>query len=149
MKTAVTLFTMIVIAPTATVTTLVLYHPDRWDGTLSLGKIVGMAFFGLVTVPLWFTYIPALIFAPIIIRRITSHPAFFSSPLPIFISVALFAGAVAGICVLLPVIAPAAFDSRDLALNWLCAGAVSGGISSLIIGTSSRFVDRGASTHKP
>ena len=149
MNTALSTLTMLVVAPIAAVTTLVLYQPDRWGGTPTVSTILVMAFFGLITVPLWLTYIPALVATPFIMRRLASRPAFASVPLPTFIFVSALAGALGGVCILSPAILMATSDSRDLVLNWLCAGAVAGAISFPIITALYRASARGTSSHAP
>ena len=149
MNAALSTLTMLVVAPVAAVTALVLYQPDRWGGTPTVGTILVMAFFGLITVPLWLTYIPALIATPFIMRRLACRPAFASVPLPTFIFISALAGAFGGICILSPAILMAASESRDLVWNWLCAGAVAGAVSFPIITSLYRVSAHRTSIHAP
>jgi hypothetical protein len=92
-----------------------------------------MTFFGLITVPLWPTFIAALVLAPLAARHITTHPRFSNLSPPLFASLSLLAGAAGGIGVMLPIVVLALTDSFALALNWAGAGAVSGAVTSLLV----------------
>lgn len=87
---------MLTIAPIVAAATLVCWHPDRWGGSVSPLNIIVMAFFGLFTVALWPTYIPAIIFAPLLMRWVAAHRAFRTCPLPLLFGLSLSIGAVAG-----------------------------------------------------
>ena len=50
--------------------TLVSFNPERWGGSMSLQNILMIAFFGVITVPLWITYIPSIIMVPIFMKKI-------------------------------------------------------------------------------
>lgn len=133
---------MLTIAPFAAAATLVCWSLDRWGGSLNPLNIAIMAFFGLFTVVVWPTYIPAIILAPLLMRRIASYRAFTALPLPLLVGLALLLGSVAGVCVLAPVVFLSLSDSRALVLNWVGAGAVSGALTLTVIFLIYRYVPR-------
>ena len=63
MKAILSIAAMLTVGPLVAVTTLVCWQSERWAGSLNPMAIVVMALFGLLTVPLWPTYIPALVWA--------------------------------------------------------------------------------------
>ena len=134
---------MLTIAPVVAATTLVCGHPDRWGGSMSPLNIVVIAFFGLFTVPLWPTYIPAIMVTPLLMKWVAAHPAFRTFPLPLLFALSLLIGAMAGVCVLAFVIVLSASDSTELALDWAAAGAVSGALTLSVICLIYRYGPRG------
>jgi hypothetical protein len=128
---------MTTVAPVAAATTLVCWNPGRWGGSFNPLAILGMAFFGLITTPLWPTYIPALALTPMAMRRIAAWRAFRTLPLALIVSVSLVIGAVAGFAVI-SIIVPWN-DSPDLIGNWVSAGVVSGAVTLAIISLIHRW----------
>jgi hypothetical protein len=135
MKAVLSVAVMLTVAPLVAVTTLVCWEPERWGGSLNPLAIAVMALFGLLSVPLWPTYIPAIIITPLLMSWISTHRAFGRLSLPIFLGFSLLVGAVAGVCVMIPLILMALNDSSDShqALAWMGAGAVSGAVTLTLI----------------
>jgi len=138
---------MLTLAPISAVTALVGYNPDRWDGRgnplLLIPKILAMAFFGLFTTPLWPTFIPAVLLTPLLMQIAAQQPIFRQMPMAWLLAISLCIGAVAGIVVLSPVFKGSVADSRDLTMNWICAGAVSGAVTLSAITLMHRFMNNG------
>jgi hypothetical protein len=122
---------MVTMSPIVAVTTLVCYDPERWGGSLNPLAILVMSFFGLITTPLWPTYIPALVVTPFLMHRVASSRWFKTQSLSFIVFISFLLGIIAGIGVI-SIIVPWR-ESLDLILNWLAAGAVSGGITLPII----------------
>lgn len=134
---------MVTISPVVAVTTLVCWNPDRWGGSVNPLAILAMSFFGLITVPLWPTYIPAVTATPFIMRRVARLPAFGSWPLSVVLATSFVLGVIAGVGVI-SIIVPW-HGSADLVLNWVAAGGVSGGVTLAIISFIFRHEPRSAS----
>ena len=134
---------MLVVAPLVAATTLVCWQPDRWGGSVNPLAIAMIAFFGVISVPLWPTYIPAVIITPLIMKRVSAHRAFLRLPLPVLVGLSLLVGALAGSCVIMRAVLMASMDSTgsDLVLNWLTTGAVSGAVTLALISLIHRLVD--------
>jgi hypothetical protein len=134
MKTILTVVTMLTVAPLIAATTLVFWVPDRFGGS-SLLAIPAMAFFGVISVPLWPTYIPALVVTPLVMNRVARFRAFVRLPLPVLGGLSLLVGAPAGVCVMIPVLQLSLNSPSDsgLALMWAGAGGVSGAITLTVI----------------
>lgn len=126
---------MLTVTPIAAVMGLISCDPSRWAVEMKIENILVMAVFGLITVQTWFTYIPALIFTPIIMNRLSKKESFYTVPKWKFYLNTIFYGALAGIFILLPVILLAGGESLDITLNWLWAGIVSGVITCPIVST--------------
>ena len=133
---------MITVAPAIAVTALIWWNQGRWGTDLNLPAILVGSLFGLITVPLWPTYIPALVLTPILMNRIANHRSFFTLRLVLFLAIAFSFGAVAGVVVLGYPVILALGDSVELATNWAFAGAVSGGVTSTLICMIYRYVPR-------
>jgi hypothetical protein len=133
---------MLTIAPVVAVTALVCVEPGRWGGAPTPVGILVMAFLGVFTVPLWPTYIPSIIATPLVMNRIAAHDGFFTLSVPALLGLSLLAGAVAGMCVMLPVILLALADSLNLAMNWALAGTASGGVTGVLISAVYRWAPR-------
>jgi hypothetical protein len=91
-----------------------------------------MALFGLITTPLWPTYIPALILTPLLMRMVARSQLFKTMRLPVLIGLSLMVGAIAGALVLVRVILMSVNEPR-LAMNWAIAGALAGSITMCVI----------------
>lgn len=139
MKAILCVMIMLTITPIAAVTGLISYAPSRWGGEMKIENILFMAMFGLITVQVWFTYIPALIFTPIIMKHLSDKKIFHTISKWKFYLNSILYGAVAGIFILLPCILLSAGDSLDITLNWLWAGIVAGVITFPIITSLYRF----------
>jgi hypothetical protein len=71
MKSLITIIVMPTITPIMAAIGLISFDPSNWGGGLSVGNVVAVAFFGVITLPLWVTYMPSLVIAPIIMRKIS------------------------------------------------------------------------------
>jgi hypothetical protein len=131
MKILLSFITMVTLSPTVATATLVCWDPDRWGGSVNPLAILTMALFGLITVPLWPTYIPAVVATPFMMSRIVRSRHFRDAPLLAILGLSLVSGAIAGIGVI-SIIVPWQ-ESLDLVLNWVAAGAVSGGVTLPVI----------------
>ncbi|MBI1176145.1 hypothetical protein GC207_01760 [bacterium] len=118
---------MTIVAPIAAATALVCWSPERWGGSLSPVTVFGMAIFGVLTIPLWPTYIPAIVLTPIAMNKIATIPAFRRSPLVMVGSVSILVGGICGVLVI-SIIVPWR-ESTDVVLNWLLAGAAAGAVA--------------------
>ena len=133
MKALLSVMAMLTVSPVLAVTALVYSHPDRWRESGNLVSILAMSVFGVLTTPLWPTYIPAIVSCPFIMRRIATYRTFKSLPLPAILGISLLVGASAGICVMGPAIVLSLQDSGGLPLDWVWAGALSGGLTLTVI----------------
>lgn len=122
---------MVTLSPFLAVTTLVCWNPERWGGSLNPLAILVMSLFGLITVPLWPTYIPALAAIPFVMRRVANSGWFKSKSVRVILGYSFLFGTIAGVGVI-SVIVPWR-ESVDLILNWVVAGAVSGGFTLPVI----------------
>ena len=132
---------MLTVAPIIAATGLLLYDPSRWGGEINLINIIGLTLFGLISRPLWFSYIPVLIFTPIIFKRFSEKEKFYTITKKKFYSISIFYGCIVGVFVMLPLIVIAAPKSIDVSLNWLWSGVVAGGITLSIISSLYRFIN--------
>jgi hypothetical protein len=143
MKPLLSFLTMVTVAPVAAVATLVFWNPERWGGSVNPLAILAMSVFGLFTVPLWPTYIPAVAATPFIMRRVARLPSFRSWPLAVVLGISFVLGVIAGVAVI-SIIVPWR-ESSDLVLNWVAAGGVSGGVTLAIISFIFRYEPKAAS----
>lgn len=143
LKTIYSFITMVTVAPVVAVATLVLWNPERWGGSVNPLAILVMSAFGLFTVPLWPTYIPAVAATPFLMRRVAHLPAFRNWPLPIVLVLSFALGVLAGVGVI-SIIVPWG-EPADLVLNWIAAGGVSGGFTLTIISCIFRYEPKSAS----
>ena len=133
-RNAVCVMVMLTVAPIAAATALVAHDPAPWGGSLNPLAVIVMALFGLLTVPLWFTYVPALILTPKIMHKISRRPFFRTTPAPLLMVVSLAVGPVAGVLIMAPILFPALADRNFQALtDWVIAGAVSGAITLAVL----------------
>ena len=130
---------LVSVAPISAATTLVVLKPDMGGGAPTVVTVLLMALFGLFTVPLWITYVPALIATPFVMHRLARSPSFQKIPLAMLVTIALPLGTVAGLFVLAPVVVMALNDSGALAFVWMTAGAVAGAITFPLIVTTYRL----------
>lgn len=137
-KAFICIFLMLTVAPFTATFALVHFDPGNWGGTTSIKTIFEMSIFGLITVPLWLTYIPALIVTPIYMRKVSTKPEFHTNPIGKFIVMAMFRGATGGVIVLAPAWILTLAEPIKLTMNWLFAGVVSG----VITGTAISFTYR-------
>ena len=75
---------------------LLLIGPENWGGKLTVVNVLGLALFGLVSVPLWFTFIPTLIATPVIMSRLVANDLFTAIPIWKFVLLSLVLGAIGG-----------------------------------------------------
>ena len=142
-RTLLTVAVMLTLAPVVAATTLVCWQPDRWGGSVNPLDILFMAFLGLITVPLWPTYILAMLITPRLMRRAAAHPAFRTFPLPWLFGLSWLTGAVAGVGVMAFVIFLSLTNSAELAMNGAAAGAVSGALTLSVICLIYRYAPSG------
>jgi hypothetical protein len=142
MRAFLTVLIMMTLAPVAAVTTLVCWNPGRWGGSINPLAILGMSFFGIFTIPLWPTYLPAIVLTPFIMRRLAAQEAFRRLPLLAVMGISLVIGALAGAGII-SIIVPWR-DTLDLILNWVSAGAVSGAVTLPLISLIYRKIQDGA-----
>ena len=132
---------MLTVSPFVAVLVLVCWNPERWGGSANplviFAMSVSMSVFAVATVPLWPTYFPAIVATPFIMRRVASLHYFRSWPLWIILGLAFILGTIAGVAVI-SIIVPWG-DSLDLILNWIAAGAVSGGVTLVLISSIYRY----------
>ena len=81
MRAFLSVIIMLTISPVLAVATLVNWAPERWGGETDLLSIIGMSIFGILTVPLWLTYIPTLIAVPLIMNKLANKDKFKNLPL--------------------------------------------------------------------
>jgi len=127
MRIVFSILVMTIVAPVAAVTTLVCWNPERWGGSVNPVAILGMAFFGIITIPLWPTFIPSVVLTPLVMSGIARLQVFKRMPLVIICGVSVVIGAICGIAVI-SIIVPW-HESLDLVLNWVSAGAVAGAVA--------------------
>ena len=139
---------MVTVAPLVAATTLVCGWPGHWGGSVNPLTIIAMAFFGLITVPLWPTYIPAIILTPWVMGRLAPRQTFRVLPMPILILASLVIGAIGGVCVMFPVILMSLHEAANPALQWQTAGAVSGAVTLTVISLVYRHLTK-AVDHTP
>lgn len=131
-RTIICVILMLTVAPLVACSTVVCLDPSRWGGSINPITIIIMAFFGVISTPVWPTYIPALIITPLLMRVISRTRVFRSTRLPVLIGLSLMLGAIAGALVLIRVILMSLNDSK-LAMNWAIAGAMAGSITLMLI----------------
>ncbi len=124
---------MIVVMPLIAAFALVSFDPERWGGSFSIQNILMIAFFGMITIPLWITYIPSLFIVPMIMHKLSTYDSFHSISIWKFIVFSLIGGGGLGIFILFPCIIISLSDSYKLLLNWLIAGVSSGAITLTLI----------------
>lgn len=132
-KTFICILLMLTVAPFTATFALVHFDPSNWGGSTSIKTILEMSIFGLITVPLWLTWIPALIVTPMYMRKVSTNPDFHSNQIGKFIAMAMFRGAIGGILVLAPAWILTLAEPIKLTLNWIFAGVVSGVITGVAI----------------
>ena len=130
---------MLTITPIAAAFGLLSYDPSRWGGEINIVNILGLAMFGLISVPLWFTYIPSLILTPIIMKHLSAKENFYTIPLWKFYAFTLLYGSAAGIFIVFPSILLATKASIDIILNWVWSGMVAGFTTFFLISSLYRF----------
>ncbi len=137
MRAFASLFILLAVAPA--VLAMVLFFllpvpfsgaPTPWNALKSLGFATG---------PLWLTCVPVIILIPVLMNRLARRPQFISLSLPLFIGIALFAGAAAGVYALGPMLMAADRDIPGLLASMVLAGAIAGAISFILIGLIYRF----------
>jgi hypothetical protein len=130
-KTFMCIFLMLTVAPFTATFALVHFDPRNW-GT-SIETILEMSIFGLLTIPFWLTYLPALIITPIYMQKLATKTNFHTSSIGEFTVKAIMRGAIGGVIVLAPAWIMTLTEPIKLTLNWLLAGVVSGVITSTAI----------------
>jgi hypothetical protein len=123
---------MLALAPLVACATAVCLEPSRWGGSINPVNIIGMALFGLVTVPLWPTYIPSLILTPLVMRRVARSQYFRTMHLSLLIGISFLVGAIAGSLVLIPLVLMSLKEPK-LAMSWAIAGGLAGSVTLCVI----------------
>jgi len=114
---------MLTVSPVTTVISL-----DLILGiTPTIEGVLWMAVFGLFTIPLWITYIPALVITPFAMKKLAGRNYFYDAPMWKFISISVVVGSLLGAIVLSPMM-----DSTNF-LNWSLSGCISGSITLTLI----------------
>jgi len=139
MRKLLTIVAMLTVAPVTAVTALVCYAPDRWGGSFNPLDILVMSFFGLITVPLWPTYIPAVVLTPWLMSGVASRRWFVESPLWLVLPLSCVVGAVLGTAVFSPLLLMSSHEKTTF-VNWALAGAVSGAATLAVISCIHRCV---------
>ena len=101
-----------------------------------------MYMYGIITVPLWITYIPAIILAPLIMNKLDNISGFHDIQILKLIIFSILIGAFLGVLVLTPVLFLVFNESTALFLGWVFAGMVSGCITSIILSLLYRTLNR-------
>lgn len=140
MKALLTIIVMITITPIMATIGLISFDPSNWGGGLSVGNVLTSAFFGVITLPLWITYIPSLVIAPIVMSQISKSNRYQELSFNKLICLSIPSGAIIGIIILSPLIIMAFENNTSsnsetikLVSNWVFAGALSGAVSLPII----------------
>jgi hypothetical protein len=121
------------VGPVVAVSTLVCVDPARWGNGLQPLAIPVMAVYGLLTTPLWPTYLPVVIATPFIMRRLARTVAFRTRALLHVIAVAGGVGSLVGLFVMAPLIVMQRADPSGQAGAWAMAGATSGAVTSSLV----------------
>ena len=137
MKTLSTVALMVTVAPMLVVVTMSCIDPEYFGGGPYPLNVLMMTLFAVITVPMWPTYMPAIILAPIVMRRVASLPRFHTLPLPSVLVLSVATGAVAGACVMLPIVLMA--RPPIWAARWTVAGATSGAVTLALISLVYRY----------
>jgi hypothetical protein len=116
---------MLTIAPFSAVIGMVLSDPELWESSMNLETLLVFSMFGIITVPLWITYLPMTILSPFIMKYLSSQDRFYSLPIPILIALSLMFGAILGVVMISPLFI-LNFEKNGLELIWVVAGASSG-----------------------
>ena len=133
MKQAIiSVIVMLTVAPLVTCSTLVCLEPSRWGGSFNPFTIVGMAMFGIITTPLWPTYIPAMVITPLLMKVVARTRFFRKAPLPILTGIAVPIGGLLGSLVQVRVILLNLKEPKH-AIIWAVSGAVAGSITLCFI----------------
>lgn len=134
MRGLITVALMATLSPFVATYALVLWKPDRWGDTLNPFAILFMAYFGMLTFPGMILYVIALIATPIAMSAVAKQGFFRVASQGKLLLAAFGIGIVAGLFVMAPAIVQSTkHNSLELTLNWAFAGAVSGGLSLVII----------------
>ncbi len=133
------IFVMLTVTPIAAATALVYFDPRNWGGDITFFGIIGIAVFGLLTVPVCVTYIPTLVFTPIFMNKLSKKEAFYIISKWKFFVFSIIGGSIAGIFIVLPIIVLSMNGGIKIIVNWLWAGMVAGSVTCPIIATIYRF----------
>ncbi|MCX8155419.1 MAG: hypothetical protein N3J91_03010 [Verrucomicrobiae bacterium] len=134
MRSLITVALMATFSPFVAAYALVLWKPDRWGDTLNPFAILFMAYLGMLTFPGLIPYVIALIATPLVMSAVAKQDFFRLASKRTLLLGALGAGMIAGLLVMAPAMVQSTkHNSLDLTLNWGFAGAVSGGLSLVVI----------------
>jgi hypothetical protein len=129
MKTLLCVIILLFATPTLAATCLAFFDPKHWGGEPTVPGILMMAIFGVLTVPMWLTYLPTLVLTPMAMNRMASNEKFHSMPLWELLLFAVMIGAVIGIFIMSPMILRSLGSPLKLIVNLIGAGSISGAIS--------------------
>jgi len=133
-RTVISVILMLTVAPLVACSTLVCLEPSRSGGSINPIAIVVTALFGLITVPLWLTYIPALVLTPMLMARVARTQRFRTMRLSVLVVLSLVVGAMAGALVLSPLVLMSLISREPmLAISWATAGTSAGSITLCLI----------------
>jgi hypothetical protein len=139
MRSFLTVMIMLTVSPITAAATLVCCDPERWGGSVHPLSILTIAFFGLFTVPLWPTYIPAVVLTPWMMGGLASRSWFNRVRLWVLLPTSCFAGAGLGIVVLAPVLLMSSHEPA-LFFNWMFTGVISGAVTLSTVSCIFRFI---------
>ncbi len=133
-KHFICIIVLLISMPITSAVGLLIFGPENWGGKLTVINVVGLSLFGLLSVPLWLTFIPTLIATPVIMSRLVVNDIFHTLPVWKFILFFIGFGALAGTIILFPSIY-LCFSKGSYAIlfNWLGAGVFSGSITFTIV----------------
>ena len=122
------------VAPLITSIALVCLAPSRWGGHPNVFTVLTMAVFGVISAPIWPTYIPTIVLVPMVMIIIAKTRFFIAAPLPLLVAIFAVLGSIVGLLVI-GRIALMLFRENELglAVDWIVSGALAGTISSSLI----------------
>lgn len=125
---------MLTVAPIVTCSTLVILDPSRWGGNASPLTVLVMAFFGLISRPIWPTYVPALIVTPLLMGIVAKSRFIVAMPLSALLGLSFAVGAIAGFLVMGRMVLLTLHDhDPKMAMNWAIAGGVGGAVTLILV----------------
>jgi hypothetical protein len=95
---------MLTVTPIMGATGIYLYDTKSFGDSSIIGSILIMAVFGLITVQVWVTYLPAIIFTPVVLEKISRKESFYKIQYWKFLCVSILGGIGVGVFIMLPFI---------------------------------------------
>ena len=136
LRAFLSIVTELTIAPIIAVIVQIYLYPEKGGTHIEPYAVLMMALFGLITVQLWPTYIPALLVTPFIMNRISLREEFTTMLLPVFLLCALLIGAGVGVGIITPLI----LIDPEGAMGWGFVGAITGAVTLSAICLIYRYV---------